>query len=170
MRYAIRWFKCKLKPPKNCCITFRIHRKSLVEVPINSEGHSAHFQLNFCDNWCRGQVAPLLALIWENTEFCENLNVISLFHYIYSITMEMCSFMYKPFEIHQNSPVMGWGGLSKKSNVNISKRMTHPSTHPHTYPPNHTPTHRLRSLDRLQICKQNWFISISSRCIKFILF
>ena len=139
MRYAIRWFKCKLKPPKNCCITFCIHRKSLVEVPINSEGHSAHFQLNFCDNWCRGQVAPLLALIWENTEFWENLNVISLFHYIDSITMEMCSFMYKLFEIHQNSPVMGWGGLSKKSNVNISKEWpihqpTYSSTHQTIHP------------------------------------
>ena len=65
---------------------------------------------------------------------------------------------------------MGWGGLSKKSNVNISKEWPiHQPTH-HTYPPNHTSTHRWRSLDRLQICKQNWFILISSRHIKFILF
>ena len=135
MRYAIRWFKCELKPPKNCCITFCIHWKSLVEVPINSEVHSAHFQLNFWDDWYCGQVAPLLALIWENTKFWENLNVISLFHYIDSITMEMCSFMYKLFEIHQNSPVKGWGGLSKKSNVNISKEWP-------IHQPTHTPTHQ----------------------------
>ena len=70
----------------------------------------------------------------------------------------------------KNSPVTGWGGLSKKSNVNISKEWAiHQPTH-HTYPPNHTPTHRWRSIDRLQICKQNWFILISSRRIKFILF
>ena len=35
----------------------------------------------------------------------------------------------------KNSPVTGWGGLSKKSNVNISKEWP-------THQPTHTPTHQ----------------------------
>ena len=37
--------------------------------------------------------------------------------------------------MYKNSPVKGWGGLSKKSNVNISKEWA-------IHQPTHTPTHQ----------------------------
>ena len=79
----------------------------------------------------------------------------------------------------KNSPIRGWGGLSKMSkNVHnwiISTRsgfiwfyhLNWP--HPLTHPLIHTPTHSYGCLNKSSIFKQNWMISIRSRFIWYLI-
>ena len=66
----------------------------------------------------------------------------------------------------KNSPIRGWGGLSK----NVQKWPTiDPHINPPIHPTTYTPTHRWGCFSKSQIFKQNWIISISSRFIWFLL-
>ena len=66
----------------------------------------------------------------------------------------------------KNSPIRGWGGLSK----NVQKWPTiDPHINPPIHPTTYTPTHRWGCFSKSQIFKQNWIILISSRFIWFLL-
>ena len=59
--------------------------------------------------------------------------------------------------IAKNSPVMGWGGLSKQSNIKMSKeRPIHQPTHKTTHPPIGGGVYTdFKSSNRIEI---SWFI------------